>query len=165
MDEAWNAFAETPMRKSIPILSEMSMKNRVITHMDQDGMYRIIIRPEFGVVVLFGPMLLSDRCWTLDNIWAGPGLESIQKLKCQHPAVRAELKKLQQTAERSKVPKENVILVDCSDGVCLEEVSLVVQDAFAQGMHFFVIEGHVLASLPNHVGVSLTKIFRENNWE
>jgi hypothetical protein len=163
--EAWNTYSETPMRKSIPVLSEMSLKDRVITHMDQDGLYSVIVRSGVGMVVLFGPMLLSDRCWTLDNVWAGPGSESIQRLKCEHPAVRAELKKLQQSAERSKVAKENVMFVDCSDGVCLQEVALVVQDAFAQDMPFFVVHGHVLASLPNHVGLAITEIFREGNWE
>jgi hypothetical protein len=163
--EAWNAFSQTSMRKSIPVLSEMSLKDRVITHMDQDGLYSVIVRAEVGMVVLFGPMLLSDRCWTLDNVWAGPGSDSIQQLKCEHPAVRAELKKLQQSAERSKITKEDVIFVDCSDGVCLQEVALVVQDAFAQDMPFFVVQGHVLASLPNHVGLAITQIFREGNWE
>ncbi len=153
------------MRKSIPVLSEMSLKDRVITHMDQDGLYSVIVRQGVGMVVLFGPMLLSDRCWTLDNVWTGPGSERTQRLKCEHPAVRTELKKLQQSAGRSKITKDKVMFVDCSDSVCLQEVALVVQDAFAQDMPFFVVQGHVLASLPNHVGLALTDIFREKDWE
>jgi hypothetical protein len=163
--QAWNTFTETPMRKSIPILSEMTLKDRVITHSDQDGIYSVILRKEVGMVVLFGPMLFSDGCWTLDHAWGGPALERTQELKCQHPEVRAEFKKLQQTAERSKIPKENVVFVDCSEDVCLQEATLVIQDSFAQDMPLFVIENHVLASLPNHVGATLTNIFREGSWE
>jgi hypothetical protein len=136
----------------------MSLKDKVITHTDQDGLYSVIMRREVGMVVLFGPMLFSDSCWTLNHAWGGPALERIQEQKCQHPEVRAEFKKLQKTAERSKIPRECVLFLDCSESVCLQEATLVVQDAFTQDMPMFVIEGHVLASLPNHVGVSLSKI-------
>ena len=163
--QAWNTLTETPMQKSIPILSDMSLKDKVITHTDHNGLYSVIMRREVGMVVLFGQMLFSDRCWTLDHAWGGPALERIQEQKCQHQEVRAEFKKLQKTAERSKIPRECVLFVDCSESVCLQEATLVVQDAFAQDMPMFVIEGHVLASLPNHVGISLSKIFRESNWE
>jgi hypothetical protein len=160
--DSWNTITETTMRKSIPVLSKMSMKDRVITHIDQDETYCVVVKPNVGMVVLFGPMLFSDQCWTLDNNWTGS--EESQQLKCKHPAVRTELKKLQDSAERGRVPKENVILVDCSESACVDEVAIVVQNAFAQDIPFSVITGHVLAFLPNHVGLALTKIFKETTW-
>ncbi len=159
--DAWNTITQTPMRKSIPVLSKMSMKDRVITHIDQDETYCVMVKPNVGMVVLFGPMLFSDQCWTLDNNCTGS--EESQQLKCTHPLVRTELKKLQDSAERGRVPKENVIFLDCSEGAFVDEVAIVVQKAFEKETPFSVVT-QCVSFVPNHVGLALTKIFKETTW-
>ena len=161
--DPWNTQTQTPMKKGIPILSEMSMANKVITHSDNEGLYSVALKREHGLVVLFGPMLFSDRCWTLDSIWSESSALPTQMQKCESPAVFMELKKLQQTAERNKIPRENVLLVDCSGDISLKETLVIVQMALSQDISMTELACHVQGN--NSVGAAMTKVFQEEIWD
>ena len=151
------------MKKGIPILSEMSMANKVITHSDNEGVYSVVLKRGHGMVALFGPMLFSDGCWTLGNIWSENTALPTQRQKCESPAVFMELKKLQQTAERNQITRENVLLVDCSGDFPLRDVLIVVQMELSEEMPMLDLAFQVHAH--NSVGAAMTKVFQEEIWD
>ena len=142
----------------------MVMSRRVITHSDQNGLYSVIVKPGHGLVVAFGPMLFSDKCWTHENIWGNDESSIIhtQQHKCRHPDIEAELTKLRQTAERHKVPLQNVLFVDCSGDMPIHEIVPIVQSAFARGTPLHEISDCIM---PNYVGIALTSVVRDQVWK
>jgi len=158
MTDPWN------VNRSIPMLSDMVLINKTITHSDKDGLYSVIIQPGSGLVVLFGHTLLSDKCWAAENIWSDSTTVKTQQRKCESPQVREELVKLQKTAERHRVPMQNALLVDCSDNVPLAEIAEIAQNAFAKDCSFDTVREKVFSRNPNIVGNALTAVARDEVW-
>ena len=146
-----------PWDTTIPVLSEMSLSKRVITHIDANNLYAVVLRPGHGLVAAFGETLLCDQCWADENIWSVGTSADIQQRKCRDPRVRAELLKLKQTMDRHRIPTENVLFIDCSTELAINAVVASVRESLAMDKP--------IEPWPNDVGLALTMAFREIAWD
>jgi len=159
MPNVWSA----EVKHTIPMLSGMVVVNKTMIHSDKDGLYMVFVKPGYGIVALFGPMLFSDKCWTADNIWNDETSVTTQQRKCESPEVREELLKLQKTATRHGVSMDDALLVDCGDRP-LGEIAQIVQEAFAMDLPFQFVRAQVLACVRNNVGNALTAVAQKEVW-
>lgn len=157
----------------MPFLSKMSSAHRVVTHSDEDGQYVVTVKPGAGMVAAFGLTLLSDEAWPEDPCESddfrasSEGVLQAQRLKAMHPLVFDELKKLQDMAERSKVPRENVLLVDCGAARTTPDVvAAQARDALERDVPFATVRANALwPELGNKVGLCLTDVFLDEIWD
>jgi len=157
----------------MPFLSNMTSARRVITHSDDDGQYVVTLMPKAGLVAAFGFTLFSDAAWPGDELESedfrasSAGIVQMQRIKALHPSVFAELKRVQGLAERHGVPRESVLLVDCSGGCATpDEVASQARDAFERDAPFSVMRSNALwPTLANKVGLHLTDVFIDEIWD
>lgn len=157
----------------MPFLSNMTSQRRVITHSDDDGQYVVTVMPKVGLVAAFGLTLLSDAAWPEDDHESDDfrasteGTVQAQRLKAMHPLVFDELKRIQELAERHGVPRENVLLVDCSGSrTTPDEVGSNARDAFDRGASFSAMRSNALwPAVANKVGLHLTDVFIDDIWD
>lgn len=157
------------------MFSSMHKSNEIITHHDADQSYILILKPSHGLVALFGDNVLSDKIWPADFLesecykQSDAGMLSAQRNKAKDPVVFQELKKLRDMAERFRVPREAVLMVDCSDGgdaANPEKLSRVVRDAFAAQTPVTAMRGNQLwPTLTNRVGITLTNVLIDDVWD
>lgn len=157
----------------MPFLSNMTSQRRIITHSDDDGQYVVTVMPKVGLVAAFGLTLLSDAAWPEDDQESedfrasSEGTLQAQRLKAMHPLVFDELKRIQELAVRHEVPRENVLLVDCSGcPAAPDEVASHARDAFDRGAPFSTMRSNALwPTLANKVGLHLTDVFIDDIWD
>lgn len=155
----------------MPFLSNMTSARRVITHSDDDGQYVVTVMPKAGLVAAFGLTLFSDAAWPDDELESEDfrastaGVVQMQRIKALHPSVFAELKRIQGLAERHGVPRENVLLVDCSLSAP-DEVAAQAREAFERDAPFSAMRSNALwPTLANKVGLHLTDVFIDEIWD
>ena len=127
----------------IPKLSSMVVENRIITHCDCNGTYIIVVKPKSALVAAFGQNRLADIMWSTEEPYDDDSALKRQRMKAKDPEVFAELKAIQTTAQKHGVPRENVLLVDCSTRVVTpDEVAASARDALNKEANFASIRGN-----------------------
>lgn len=149
----------------VPILCDMVKVNQVMTHMDRNKSYFLVLKARHGLVAIFGHTPLSDTWWggADQNLNQSDNeLYITQRRKTQNPLVMEELLKIRDLAKRHSIPKEAILLV--------EESSCNVEDTASRVRQMFGTGGtvhDVSATLPllsNRVGQALTHILVDEMW-
>jgi len=115
--------------------------------------------------------LFCDELWPIrlesQQYTTVSGIRSLQRVKTEDFRVFSELKKIQSLAEKHKVPRENVLLVDCSSSNhSCEELGFLITEGFNREMKFQDIRSNSLwPGLKNTTGLHLTDCFIDEIWD
>jgi hypothetical protein len=155
------ALTPTPR---IPTLCDMVKVNQVITHMDRDKSYYIVLKERHGLVVVFGLTPLADAWWGADRQQNKSDSEVYlsQRQKAQNPLVMGELIKIRDLAQRHSIPKESILMIEETKR-SVEELSSKVRQAFGTGGTVGDVSS-MLPLLSNRVGQALTQILIDEVW-
>lgn len=152
------------MKKVIPVLCDMIKVNQVMTHMDRNKSYFIVLKARHGLIAIFGHTPLADAWWSSDNNFNQTDGEiyTIQKRKAHNPLVMEELLKIRDLAKRHNIPKEEVLLIE-EHPTNVENMALVIRQSFATGCTIHDVSA-TLPLLSNRIGQALTQILVEEMW-
>ena len=152
------------MQRGIPVLCDMTKVNHVMTHMDRNKSYFIVLKARHGLIVVFGLTPFSDGWWSSDNNLnqTDGELYTIQKRKAQNPLVMEELLKIRDLAKRHNIPKEAVLLIEEQPNN-VESMASSIRQSFATGGTIHDVSA-MLPLLSNRIGQALTQILTEEMW-
>ena len=125
----------------IPLLSCMTTQDSVIMHTDSERVYAVLIKPSHGMIVAFSDGLLykiqGDR----------------------------ELFALKKTAIANKIPRENVLFLDCEHN-CMAEMTDLIRYGLVSKVSFSAIRSNALwPKLMNKNGLAITDRFIDKIWD
>lgn len=144
-----------------PFLCTMNVKSRIQTHTDATKSYITVLKPGSALIAAFGPGILNYSLMFEDLQTPGDA-HAAQRHKSKDPVMFCELKSIQATAQKNRVPRENILLVDCKD---TQEVADRARNAIATDTPFHVIRGGSLWPTENNlVGLALTDILIDEVW-
>ena len=142
----------------------------VISHSDREGLYVVVMKPSCAIVAAFKTTLFSDESWPDD---ACDDLKStheyvmnLQRRKAKDASVFNEMKALESMAAHNKVPRENVLFVDCTASrYNPDEIAALARDGLDKETEFPRIRANVLwPELNNRVGLALTDVLIDEVW-
>jgi translation initiation factor 1 (eIF-1/SUI1) len=139
--------------------------NQVITHMDRDKSYYIVLKERHGLVVVFGLTPLADAWWGADRLQNKSDSEIYlaQRQKAQNPLVMSELVKIRDLALRHNIPRESILMIEESKH-SVEELASKVRQSFGTGGAVSDVSA-MLPLLSNRVGQALTQILVDEVWQ
>ena len=149
----------------VPILCDMVKVNQVMTHMDKNKTYFLVLKARHGLVAIFGVTPLSDLWWSgNDNQnMSDNELYIAQRRKARNPLVMDELMKIRDLAQRHNIPKEEILLIEESS-MPAEDLASRVRQSFGTGGTVHDISAS-LPLLSNRVGQALTQILMDEMWD
>jgi hypothetical protein len=130
-----------------------------------------MVRPKNGIVVCYKDCLFCDEMWPVrlesEEYKTTHGKRMLQRIKTEDNRVYTELKKIQNMAEKHKVPRENILFVDCTDSnYTCEEISHLAIEGLNRNMKFNTIRSNSLwPGFKNSVGLEFTDCFIDEIWE
>lgn len=156
----------------IPFLSTTTRvgASTVISHSDKEGLYVVVMKPSSAVVAAFKTTLFSDESWpddACDDLKSTHDyVMSLQRQKARDPRVFSEMKALEAMATHNKVPRENLLFVDCTGSKYNpDEIAALARDGLDKETEFARIRANVLwPELNNRVGLALTDVLIDEVW-
>jgi hypothetical protein len=136
----------------------MYKSNKIWTHHDKPETYINVVKDNHGMVICFGNNIFSDEAWAPNS---PEELYALLKTKCKDATIFAELKAIEQLANKHNVPMSEILFVDCSKPILTpRSVASIVRQAF--GFNDTVTSmrtNRMWPELSNPVGIELTCLF------
>jgi len=106
----------------------MYKSNKIWTHHDKPETYINVVKDNHGMVICFGNNIFSDEAWAPNS---PEELYALLKTKCKDATIFAELKAIEQLANKHNVPMSEILFVDCSKPILTpRSVASIVRQAF-----------------------------------